>query len=114
MGLALHQVCTDDSKSDAVVDGVHPVRMAIGGGDPDRASEESAGGHGVGRRNAKDLNLTGTEVHSLSETLETVIFEMEGKIAGLADLGARMEPGKSRNTLWSIKDELPAGLIETG
>jgi hypothetical protein len=87
--------------------------VAIGGRNLDRASEQSAGGHGVGRRNARDLNLTGTEVHSLRETLETVIFEMEGKIAGLADLGARKEPGKSRNTLRSIKDELPAGLIET-
>ncbi|MGA7105065.1 MAG: hypothetical protein WBX49_06935 [Candidatus Deferrimicrobiaceae bacterium] len=61
-----------------------------------------------------DLNLTGTEVHVLRETLETVIFEMERKINGLADSGARKELGKNRDALWSIKDKLPAGLSETG
>jgi hypothetical protein len=88
--------------------------VAIGGRDPDRASEESADARCVGRRNAMDLSLTGTEVHSLRETLETVIFEMERKIAGLADPGARKELGKNRDALRSIKDKLPAGLIETG
>ncbi|MGB3400243.1 MAG: hypothetical protein WBA34_08755 [Candidatus Deferrimicrobiaceae bacterium] len=61
-----------------------------------------------------DLNLTGTEVHVLRETLETVIFEMERKITGLADPGANKELGKSRDALRSIKDKLPAGLSETG
>jgi type II secretory pathway component PulJ len=59
-----------------------------------------------------DLNLTGTEVHALREALETVIFEMERKIAGLADPETRKELGRSRDALRSIKDKLPAGLIE--
>jgi hypothetical protein len=75
---------------------------------------KSADAHCVGRRNAMDLNLTGTEVHSLRETLETVIYEIDRKIAGLADPGVRKELGKSRDALRSIKDKLPAGLIETG
>jgi len=61
-----------------------------------------------------ELNLTGTEVHALRETLETVISEMERKIAGLADPGARKELGRSRYALRAIKEKLPAGLTETG
>ena len=59
-----------------------------------------------------DLNLTGTEVHALRGALETVIFEMEREIAGLADPETRKELGRSRDALRSIKDKLPAGLIE--
>jgi len=61
-----------------------------------------------------DLNLTGTEVHALREALETVISEMERKIAGLADPKSRKDLESSRDALRSIKDKLPAGLIETG
>jgi hypothetical protein len=77
-----------------------------------RRLRESAGSHRDVRRNAMDLNLTGTEVHALRESLETVIFEMERKIAGLADPETRKELGRSRDALRSIKDKLPAGLIE--
>ena len=61
-----------------------------------------------------EIHLTGTEVHELREALESVIFEMEGKIAGLADPKSRKDLGSSRDALRSIKDKLPAGLIETG
>ena len=60
-----------------------------------------------------DLNLTGTEVHALREALETVISETERKIAGLAEQETRKELVRSRDALRSIKDKLPAGLIET-
>ena len=59
-----------------------------------------------------DLNLTGTEVHALREALETLIFEMERKFAGLADPEIRKELGRRKAALRSIKDKLPAGLIE--
>jgi hypothetical protein len=114
MGLALHQVHTDDSKSDAVVGGVHPSGWKSANGILTARLRKSSYAHWVGRRNAMDLSLTGTEVHSLRETLETAIFEMGRKIASLADPGARKELEKSRDALRSIKEKLPAGLIETG
>jgi len=60
-----------------------------------------------------DLNLTGTEVHELREALESILSGIEREIAGLADPGARKELGKRKDALRSIKDKLPAGLIET-
>jgi hypothetical protein len=60
-----------------------------------------------------DLNLTGTEVHVLRETLETVILEMERRIVGLGDPEAGEELEKRKDALRSIKEKLPAGLIET-
>ena len=59
-----------------------------------------------------DLNLTGTEVHALREVLETVIFEIERKMVGLGDPDAGEELERRRDALRSIKDKLPAGLIE--
>ncbi len=60
-----------------------------------------------------DIQLTGTEVHVLRETLETVIFEMERKIVGLGDPEAGEELERRKDALRSIKDKLPVGLIET-
>jgi hypothetical protein len=99
----------DESGADAVAD---RGCREVGGRDLRKASRESAGSPRDVRRNAMDLNLTGTEVHALREALETVIFEMERKIAGLADPETRKELGRSRDALRSIKDKLPAGLIE--
>jgi NifB/MoaA-like Fe-S oxidoreductase len=87
--------------------------MEIGGRDPDWASGESAGSPREGRRNAMDLNLTGTEVHELREILETVISEMERKIVGLGDPEAGEELERRKDVLRSIREKLPAGLIET-
>ena len=61
-----------------------------------------------------DITLTGTEVHELREILETVISEMERKIVGLGDPEAGEELEKRKDALRSIRDKLPAGLIETG
>jgi len=60
-----------------------------------------------------DIQLTGTEVHELREVLETVISEMERKIVGLGDPEAGEELEKRKDALRSIKNKLPAGLIET-
>ena len=60
-----------------------------------------------------DLNLTGTEVHELREVLESILSGIEREIAGLADPETRKELGKRKDALRSIKDKLPAGLIET-
>ena len=60
-----------------------------------------------------DIELTGTEVHVLRETLETVIFEMEKRIVGLGDPEAGEELERRKDALRTIKDKLPAGLIET-
>ena len=59
-----------------------------------------------------DLNLTGTEVHELREALESVLSGIDREIAGLADPETRKELGKRKDALRSIKDKLPAGLIE--
>ena len=61
-----------------------------------------------------EIQLTGTEVHELREVLESVLSGIDREIAGLADPEARKELGKRKDALWSIKDKLPAGLIETG
>ena len=60
-----------------------------------------------------DLNLTGTEVHELREVLESFLSGIDREIAGLADPETRKELGKRKDALRSIKDKLPAGLIET-
>jgi len=60
-----------------------------------------------------DLNLSGTEVHELREALESVLSGIDREIAGLADPETRKELGKRKDALRSIKDKLPAGLIET-
>ena len=59
-----------------------------------------------------DLNLSGTEVHELREALESVLSGIEREIAGLADPETRKELGRRKDALRSIKDKLPAGLIE--
>ena len=59
-----------------------------------------------------DIQLTGTEVHELRETLEIILSGIEKEIAGLADPETRKELGKRKDALRSIKDKLPAGLIE--
>ena len=61
-----------------------------------------------------DLHLTGTEVHELREALESFLSGIDREIAGLADPGTRKGLGKRKDALRSIKDKLPAGLIETG
>jgi len=60
-----------------------------------------------------DIQLTGTEVHELREALESFLFGIDREIAGLADPETRKELGKRKDALRSIKDKLPAGLIET-
>jgi hypothetical protein len=87
-------------------------RMAIGGRDPGRASRKSAGSHRDVRRDAMEIHLTGTEVHELRETLESVLSGLEREIAGLADPETRKGLGRRKDALRSIKDKLPAGLIE--
>lgn len=61
-----------------------------------------------------EITLTGAEVHELRETLETIILEMERKIVGLGDPEAGEELESRKDVLRSIKEKLPAGLIETG
>lgn len=61
-----------------------------------------------------DIQLTGTELHELRETLESVLSGIEKNIAGLKDPGSRKELGKRKDVLRAILDKLPAGLIETG
>ncbi len=60
-----------------------------------------------------EIQLTGTEVHELREVLESVLSGIDREIAGLADPETRKELGKRKDALRSIKDKLPAGLIET-
>jgi hypothetical protein len=60
-----------------------------------------------------ELQLTGIEVHELREVLEIVLSDIEKEIAGLADPKPRKELVKRKDALRSIKDKLPAGLIET-
>jgi len=60
-----------------------------------------------------EIHLTGTEVHELRETLERGISGIEREIAGLKDPERRKELGRRKDALRSIKDKLPAGLIET-
>lgn len=60
-----------------------------------------------------EIQLTGTEVNVLREILETAIFDEEKKIAGLKDPEARKELERKRVDLRSIREKLPAGLIET-
>lgn len=61
-----------------------------------------------------ELHLTGTEVHVLRETLESVLPGIEKEIAGLKDPETRKELGRRKEALRSIREKLPAGLIETG
>ena len=60
-----------------------------------------------------EIQLTGIEVHELREALEIVLSGIEKEIAGLADPETRKELGRRKDALRSIKDKLPAGLIET-
>ena len=60
-----------------------------------------------------EIHLTGTEVHALRETLESVIPDMERKIAGLKDPERRKDLVTRKEALRSIRDKLPAGLTET-
>ncbi|MBK5094665.1 MAG: hypothetical protein JJE32_03200 [Deltaproteobacteria bacterium] len=60
-----------------------------------------------------EIQLTGTEVHELREALESFLSGIDREIAGLADPETRKELGKRKDALRSIKDKLPAGLIET-
>jgi hypothetical protein len=60
-----------------------------------------------------ELHLTGTEVHALRETLENVLPGIEKEIAGLKDPESRKELGQRKDALRSIREKLPAGLIDT-
>jgi hypothetical protein len=64
------------------------------------------------RRDAMEIHLTGTEVHELRETLESVLSGLEREIAGLKGPESLKELGRRKDALRSIKDKLPAGLIE--
>jgi len=59
-----------------------------------------------------EIQLTGTEVHELREALENILSGIEREIAGLGDPETRQELGRRKAALRSIKDKLPAGLIE--
>jgi hypothetical protein len=59
-----------------------------------------------------EIHLTGTEVHELRETLESILSGIEKEIAGRKDPESLKELGKRKDVLRSIKDKLPAGLIE--
>ena len=59
-----------------------------------------------------DLTLTGTEIHALREALEIAISKLEKEIA-VADAVARKELGGMTNALRSIRDKLPAALMDT-
>jgi hypothetical protein len=61
-----------------------------------------------------DIELTGTEIYVLRETLETVVSEMEKKIVGLGDPEAGEELERRKDALRSIMEKLPASLTETG
>ncbi len=58
--------------------------------------------------------LTGTEVHELRETLESVLPGIEKEIAGTKDPERLKELRRRRDALRSIEEKLPAGLVETG
>lgn len=60
-----------------------------------------------------EIQLTGAEVHELREALESVISGIDREIAGLADPETRKDLGRRKDALRSIKEKLPAGLIET-
>lgn len=60
-----------------------------------------------------ELQLTGTEVHALRETLESVLHDIEKNIAAVKDPGRRKELAARKEALRSIRGKLPAGLIET-
>lgn len=59
-----------------------------------------------------EIQLTGTEVHALRETLENVILEMERDIAAPGGTETREELERKKDALRSIRDKLPPGLIE--
>lgn len=59
-----------------------------------------------------EIQLTGTEVHALRETLETVILEMERNLAALGGPEVREELERKKDALRSIRGKLPPGLIE--
>jgi hypothetical protein len=52
----------------------------------------------MGRRNAMEIQLTGTEVHELREVLESLLPGIDQR---------------RRDALRSIEEKLPVGLIET-
>jgi hypothetical protein len=60
-----------------------------------------------------DLTLTGTEIHALREALEIVISDLDKEVAGVADPDVRKALGDRKSALRSIRDKLPAELIDT-
>ena len=60
-----------------------------------------------------EILLTGTELHELRETLDSVIPGIEKEIAGTKDPDRLKDLRRRRDALRSIEEKLPAGLIET-
>lgn len=60
-----------------------------------------------------DLTLTGTEIHALREALEIVISDLEKETAGVGDPDVRKVLGDRKNALRSVRNKLPAELIDT-
>jgi hypothetical protein len=67
----------------------------------------------MGRRNAMEIQLTGTEVHELREVLESLLPGIEKEIASTKDPESLKELQRRRDALRSIEEKLPVGLIET-
>lgn len=61
-----------------------------------------------------EIQMTGTEISVLRETLESIIFDMERKLVGLGDPEAGEELEKRKDVLRAIREKLPAGLTEVG
>lgn len=59
-----------------------------------------------------ELTLTGTEIPALRDALEAAIAALEKEISGLADSEARKALEAKRAGLRSIRDKLPAELID--
>lgn len=61
-----------------------------------------------------EIQLAGTEISVLRETLESIIVDMERKLVGLGDPEAGEELEKRKDVLRAIREKLPAGLTEAG
>lgn len=59
-----------------------------------------------------DITLTGTEIHALRDALEAVISNLEKEVAGVADPEARKILEGRKAALRSVRDKLPAELID--
>lgn len=60
-----------------------------------------------------ELHLTGTEIHALRESLESLLPGIEKQIAGLKDPKARKELETRNEALRAIRAKLPTALSDT-